>query len=997
MEYLKFFVVISFASCIDASQYRVYASPLSYFGVSAWSISWDPPFLYNVSNTEDLTLISYHFKYCLYGNCKTTFLLSTPFVTLTRLTRDVDHDFTIYAYSDTGALSWTERSGKQLFTERALECRTQTFFCKTRTCSRGCHGVQDCKRYSLGKGRSCWNYMSPPAITTLNIVKKGRSYMSLQWAALEEPSFSIYSYEIENLETSQKKVVMKDKYKGLKSLIFFEQFENLKRETVYGFRVRALSSFHPSAWSPVVKAKIGKYQRRQTYSRSLVPVNVKIAPVKFAESTTWEVTWSTVPEIVVKNKTFVPFYRINICGVSGCKYQTVYRSRSSLLGNLQPNSTYSYAIYVSLYSMHIRFYRFYNISQWRSQKQIFHTKYRDSCPSFSCQNVSQCIDNLKTCDGVVDCADNSDENEWANCKAPGPISLQVLKTGDEFITVQWRQLPFATVSKYEVNLRGMGVTKMFNHNTSQTHIKANFTNLVKMRNYTVQIRALNAIGWGHWSLVSAETTTRVGLPGPVENDGIVSRVAKSWKLSWTPPSILNNNDADKLKYIVKYCLVLSLKRHSCLYTKKSGHTYAVLTRLRWNELYVYTITVYSSLNKQGLKEKASYFTTRGSNSQEFRCTNGYYIALATGESYVGRYPHYKQNTFYETHEVVSFQCPSGFNFESGEKRKFSTCRNYDAWTSPWPICRGKSENVTCINEYSATEESKKHWLNPTPNRVHAIYKPHQEKYLILETIDFYCPYGTSFINSNGHALIRSQCLEAEGGSVKGRWSPEWPMCKGQVCPKLNLRNAIVNYSQPKRTAGVTAQITCWPSSHFYLWGSNSTSCEKSLRWSGNYYRECLSKTQYEKQCRKVGGNVLYHGMQDGYLLCEKQVSSALSESSHHSTNLVVGTVVPASIVFMIVLLVAVFYVQRKRARFELERGAVAMNCRNEAINLILPSYDQSEQEKPTTPPPAFEDIFEHDAESAETSMLSSERTSTSQPRGLPPAYTPREDNHAVNV
>lgn len=70
---------------------------------------------------------------------------------------------------------------------------------------------------------------------------------------------------------------------------------------------------------------------------------------------------------------------------------------------------------------------------------------------------------------------------------------------------------------------------------------------------------------------------------------------------------------------------------------------------------------------------------------------------------------------------------------------------------------------------------------------------------------------------------------------------------------------------------------------------------------------------------------------------------------------------------MIVLLVAVFYVQRKRARFELERGAVAMNCRNEAINLILPSYDQSEQEKPTTPPPAFEDIFEHDAESAETS------------------------------
>lgn len=103
--------------------------------------------------------------------------------------------------------------------------------------------------------------MSPPAITTLNIVKKGRSYMSLQWAALEEPSFSIYSYEIENLETSQKKVVMKDKYKGLKSLIFFEQFENLKRETVYGFRVRALSSFHPSAWSPVVKAKIGKYQR----------------------------------------------------------------------------------------------------------------------------------------------------------------------------------------------------------------------------------------------------------------------------------------------------------------------------------------------------------------------------------------------------------------------------------------------------------------------------------------------------------------------------------------------------------------------------------------------------------------------------------------------------------------------------------------------------------------------------------------------------------------
>lgn len=110
-------------SCIylDASQYRVYASPLSYFGVSAWSISWDPPFLYNVSNTEDLTLISYHFKYCLYGNCKTTFLLSTPFVTLTRLTRDVDHDFTIYAYSDTGALSWTERSGKQLFTERACK------------------------------------------------------------------------------------------------------------------------------------------------------------------------------------------------------------------------------------------------------------------------------------------------------------------------------------------------------------------------------------------------------------------------------------------------------------------------------------------------------------------------------------------------------------------------------------------------------------------------------------------------------------------------------------------------------------------------------------------------------------------------------------------------------------------------------------------------------------------------------------------------------------
>lgn len=92
---------------------------------------------------------------------------------------------------------------------------------------------------------------------------------------------------------------------------------------------------------------------------------------------------------------------------------------------------------------------------------------------------------------------------------------------------------------------------------------------------------------------------------------------------------------------------------------------------------------------------------------------------------------------------------------------------------------GSSENVTCVNEYTSTTQMGKSWLNPTSNHFHAIYEMHRREYFTWETLQFSCLPGTSLLHTNGLTVMQTTCL-AEADNKKGRWSKEWPMCKGIV-------------------------------------------------------------------------------------------------------------------------------------------------------------------------------------------------------------------------
>lgn len=70
---------------------------------------------------------------------------------------------------------------------------------------------------------------------------------------------------------------------------------------------------------------------------------------------------------------------------------------------------------------------------------------------------------------------------------------------------------------------------------------------------------------------------------------------------------------------------------------------------------------------------------------------------------------------------------------------------------------------------------------------------------------------------------------------------------------------------------------------------------------------------------------------------------------------VLATAVPLSVLFVIFLTVSSIYVFRLRRRNFILASAIHEQNEDHAMQMFLPSYEDAEKNKPTTPPPTFDE------------------------------------------
>lgn len=73
----------------------------------------------------------------------------------------------------------------------------------------------------------------------------------------------------------------------------------------------------------------------------------------------------------------------------------------------------------------------------------------------------------------------------------------------------------------------------------------------------------------------------------------------------------------------------------------------------------------------------------------------------------------------------------------------------------------------------------------------------------------------------------------------------------------------------------------------------------------------------------------------------------------YTRRIILGTSVPVSTLFFIVVFISCLYARRFRAYQDRMAAAVHFQNTDNSIHLVLPSYDDALKSKPTTPPPLY--------------------------------------------
>lgn len=361
--------------------------------------------------------------------------------------------------------------------------------------------------------------------------------------------------------------------------------------------------------------------------------------------------------------------------------------------------------------------------------------------------------------------------------------------------------------------------------------------------------------------------------------------------------------------------------------------------------------------------------------------------------------------WYNLDEIVKFSCPKTFHLVDRYGKSKSSyiwlkC-TFNGWNHPWPYCRGPYENVTCYNEYLFTEKFEKSWLNETPNRKHAISSQLDVRFIkYFTTLKFTCPPGMNFLGAKGLPVMQSTCMQ------NGEWSAEWPMCKGQACSPYRLINGYSGTEDRLFTPGTSVNLSCYRGSGFHLYGTNTSKCLPNLSWSASDSRECLTMARFRSRCKKEGGDYSRSGNYEP--ICRRQYKNfdeMRAQEDQHKMRIIIATSVSLSMLFVVFLVVSSMYVYRLRRRNFMLAIAVREQNEDHALQMFLPSYEEAQKDKPTTPPPTFDEstmsiqqqagLILFPGGRAESTNANGSTTATHLPSNSPPPYTTEENEELL--
>ncbi|XP_066925410.1 protein sidekick-2-like [Clytia hemisphaerica] len=329
-------------------------------------------------------------------------------------------------------------------------------------------------------------------------------------------------------------------------------------------------------------------------------------PIQFYETTSvrlfWEASTST------KEKTSIS-YTVTYCRLNFPDTCTTLESTNGLtlvLKSLNKDTYYQYKIQVRDQQ---------NQTGAKPYENYFRTERKNSCQPghFRCTDSAQCVFSNRTCNGIQDCGDGSDERIDAGCSAPryAPKDVQLVGAGSTVAEIKWISVPQSD-RPYLYNIliqdgTDDDQTKNIRTGFAAILISATLDGLLPNREYTIKIRAVNVVGSGIYSDPLKFKTARLDLPTlempkNASVTPILYQESTSIKLSWSSPTDLKGNNPSLITYQVNYC---SINKKCDKFTEKASRTTALLTDLQRSHIYQFTIRVFNE-NMESDDEKSTY-------------------------------------------------------------------------------------------------------------------------------------------------------------------------------------------------------------------------------------------------------------------------------------------------------------------------------------------------------------------------------------------------------
>ncbi|XP_057301210.1 uncharacterized protein LOC130635761 isoform X2 [Hydractinia symbiolongicarpus] len=261
---------------------------------------------------------------------------------------------------------------------------------------------------------------------------------------------------------------------------------------------------------------------RITFKEDIVgPIHnlMSMAVVGF-ESSQHLLNWS-VPMDLNENLESELQYSVRYCNASYCENK-VTDVTEMLLMDLQPDMEYNFTV-AALDK---------NLKAGHSVSDTFKTLLCTSM-QLKCQSNDMCFPRNASCNGVVDCLDQSDEMSLFGCKPPmGAVNISIETQSATSIRVKFTKLPSTEhVTKYDLVLSD-GTTKR-EKNISESEIPSvDFSSLQSFTMYTISITPVNLAGRGNSSYINA--TTLLAEPDQIRNLKTLFPGRNFITITWTP-------------------------------------------------------------------------------------------------------------------------------------------------------------------------------------------------------------------------------------------------------------------------------------------------------------------------------------------------------------------------------------------------------------------------------------------------------------------------------